>query len=258
MNSRFILNFVVGLLANGAVLAADGTNSVAIPLPASDATVFISDQIQLNVAQAVKLIDLSAQEKTAIYACAPRNTELRGAGTVEIDNKTYPIFVVKNVSLEMEDLATCPVVDSRVLRGQIVALSVNEIVSIPPSRYGVTYGTLLIPFKYQIQGDKSFYGGSTLGGYVGYRQDRTFITGMSAQYILFVGGTSVPVVQSVDGRDVEQQLIGVSYGIGLLARVKQNFQIGFVVGADKVSQASNYVNNGKLWVAVSLGFSFSN
>ena len=62
----------------------------------------------------------------------------------------------------------------------------------------------------------------------------------------------------MDGKPVTQELTGVSYGIGILGTVKQNFHMGLVLGADRVNKSSGYVNNGKPWLAASLGFNFSN
>jgi hypothetical protein len=44
--------------------------------------------------------------------------------------------------------------------------------------------------------------------------------------------------------------------------VKDSFQLGLVLGWDRVGRSANFANNGKLWLAgwlaVSLGYAFSN
>jgi len=40
--------------------------------------------------------------------------------------------------------------------------------------------------------------------------------------------------------------------------VKGAFQMGVVVGADRVNKNAGYEDNGKTWLAVELGFAFSN
>jgi hypothetical protein len=46
--------------------------------------------------------------------------------------------------------------------------------------------------------------------------------------------------------------------VALLGTVKDTFQLGVVLGADRVNRNVRYVNNNKPWIAFSLGFDFSN
>lgn len=230
-----------------------------VPAPESDSTNYLADTIDLPFARQVRKIDLRNTSKKPEPRCAPQGTDLRGVGRVKLEDGEYPAFMVRELSKSAERRNTCDGSDLKVVAvGDVVAIASDDLIALPPERFGATYGTLLIPFKYQLKGDKSFSGRSSLGGYFGYRADRTPITGLSGQFVVFLGGTALPVVSTVDGKAETQEIAGLTYGVGILGRVKQNFQLGFVLGADRASKSSSYVNNGKPWVAVSLGFAFSN
>jgi hypothetical protein len=122
-------------------------------------------------------------------------------------------------------------------------------------RFGATYGGLVVPFKYHVNGSKEFRAGSAIGPYVGYRFDRNTI-GWGAKLIAFAALSTVAVEQNVDGTVKTQSLSGFSYGIGMIGQVKGDFQLGVVVGWDRVSKSANYADNGKAWVALTAGFDF--
>jgi hypothetical protein len=73
----------------------------------------------------------------------------------------------------------------------------------------------------------------------------------------FLGGAGVSVEQNIDSEKKMQTLAGVSYGLGVIGSIKNEFQLGVIVGADRVSNNANYGNNGKWWIALGIGFSFS-
>lgn len=114
-----------------------------------------------------------------------------------------------------------------------------------------------MPFKYYVSGDKEFKSGGTIAPYLGYRFDQNYL-GVGVKLVGFLGGAGVPVEQEVDGEKKTQTLAGLSYGLGVIGTIKGDFQLGLILGADKVSKSAKYNNNGKLWVAVGVGFSFAN
>ncbi len=127
----------------------------------------------------------------------------------------------------------------------------------PPNRYGLTYGLLAVPFKYHLSGAKDFTGSGTVGPYVGYRtQNSGFGYGIS--YILFLGGSNISVTQASNGNApaTTQNLAGFSYGVGAIATIKGHFQLGGVLGFDRVSSNANFQYQGKPWIALELGYSF--
>lgn len=242
--------------------------TVDIPRPESDRRNYIGDNVRLRLAQVVKRIDLTRPSAPTVDVCAPINTDLEGKGSVSIDKVVHRLFVVDRVPSATYTSSCNRDKDGKLItsegtnlpmvkEGDTVAITDDSLEAVPALREGLAYGTLLVPFKYQLRGDKSFASRASLGGYLGYRNDRTAISGISLQFVGFVGATSISVTQSVNGTSATQELTGLTYGLGVLGEAKRSFQIGLVVGADRVSKSSQYVNNGKLWVAVSLGFAFA-
>lgn len=121
---------------------------------------------------------------------------------------------------------------------------------------GLTYGTLLVPYKYQFGGDKSFSGNASLGGYIGFKQDRTTITGAAVEYVLFAGMSPISVQKVENGQKSTQTLTGFTTGVAIIGTVNKTFQVGAVLGWDHTS-GNDYVNNHKPWIAFAIGYGFS-
>lgn len=242
----------IGQAANPAPAPA-GAPTIAVAAPASDKTNYLGDKIKFQYTKFVSKVDMTTAEKTLSSACAPAFSTLRGIGTLKIGSNIQPAFIVTNVS----DKPGCP--SNTVVKVEdVVVVNQDDLDSTPPDRYGLTYGTLLVPYKYHLAGSKSFTGSTSVGGYLGFRQDRSGITGLALQYIAFLGASNVPVTQTSNGQSSTLDMFGVSYGLGILGTVKGDFHMGIVVGADRVNKNAGYENNGKGWVAVEIGYSFSN
>jgi hypothetical protein len=169
-----------------------------------------------------------------------------------------PAFRVRDVSDPPNQTKRCRCTsDNEVKEGDIVVIPKNVLSGTPPSRIGLSYGTLLVPYKYHLEGSKNFTGNATVGGYIGYRHYLDLI-GLEMQYVCFLGAAPISVdITDANGETSSQTLFGVSYGVGILGKVKNSFNIGAVFGADKVNDSTNYISNGKPWIAVEIGYSFS-
>ncbi len=122
------------------------------------------------------------------------------------------------------------------------------------ARTGVTYGALVVPFKYHTSGDREYTGSASVGGYAGYRFETLRNLGFTATPIGFMGAANISLPSgSGNGTD---NVMGFSYGVGLVATFKGSFQTGVVVGWDRVGNNANYKYNGKPWVALEIGYAF--
>lgn len=126
-----------------------------------------------------------------------------------------------------------------------------------PTSNGLTYGILVVPFKYHLRGSKDFKGAGSVGPYAGYKtQSSNWAAGVE-----FVGFAGLGMVESSiekDGKPATETLTAFSYGVAAIGRIHDKFQIGLVAGQDRVGKSSNYKDNGKWWLAVSIGYPFSN
>lgn len=119
---------------------------------------------------------------------------------------------------------------------------------------GATYGALVVPFKYQLRVDKQFTGSASIGGYAGYRFEWLHNLGFTATPIAFMGASSVPV--KGDTADSTKNLMGFTYGLGLVGTFQNSFQSGVVLGWDRVGKNDGYKYNGKPWIALQIGYAF--
>jgi hypothetical protein len=120
-------------------------------------------------------------------------------------------------------------------------------------RVGITYGTLVLPFKYQLTGNQDFTGSSTVGGYVGYRWEWMHNLGTTLTPIVFAGASLIPVNETNENNS---STLGFSCGGGIIATLKGAFQMGVVFGIDRVGSNANYQYNDNGWVSLEIGYTF--
>lgn len=190
--------------------------------------------------------------------CIPAGTTLRGLG--KTDDGSYVNVRLRKPYISFKDEVSVECDGKAETIPDDVAIRINksDLHDLVPDRFGLTYGALVVPFKYHFGGSKSFEGNSTVGPFLGYRFDKSGY-GFGVKAIAFVGGAAIRVNRNDEnGGDNDETLAGFSYGVGLLGTVKSEFQLGVVVGQDRVSDGSDYEDNGEWWGAVALGFSFAN
>lgn len=241
--------------APAAPASAPAPSGVQFAQSSSDRDNFTGDRIKYAVTLSARATRLGNGGET-VLTCVPAGTSMYGLGKGTLvdgtSSKDRSLFTVREAPVDAgqecrkEDL---------VKRGQTVLLDPEMLQKSPPDRYGWTFGTLVVPYKYQIKGDRSLSGGATLGGYMGYRAT---VYGTSAVGIVFAGATKVDVPVEKDGKAATESVAGLSYGVGLLGSIKDAFKVGLVVGADRVDRKVAYVNNGRAWVSISLGYDFYN
>lgn len=268
MNKKFFVIAAFALTlhslagAQAAIAESSEKSKNAVAAPISDKTNYQGDRVKFQYARSVSKVDMTKEDKPVTHACAPAFTTLRGIGTLSVVKEdgtkiTAPAFVVTLVGpVGNNDVCGKDVV--KVKLEDVVVIAQSDIDSMPPDRYGLTFGTLIVPFKYHLGGSESFTGSASVGGYLGYRQEKSGFWGLDVQYVAFMGASNVPVSKTTNGTTTTENMFGVSYGIGILGTVKDSFHMGIILGADRVNSSADYIDNGKPWIAVELGYSFSN
>ncbi|HET7765741.1 MAG TPA: hypothetical protein VFK92_11695 [Burkholderiales bacterium] len=129
-------------------------------------------------------------------------------------------------------------------------------------RRGISYGTLVVPFKYQTH-DHSLQPGVTLGGYLGLQWP---FWGLDSDYnftvtpLVFAGGSWATTPQSQpNGSASNSNQLGISYGAGAFVTLNNVYQLGLIAGWDRLgsnaSPPSPY--EGKAWVSFAIGWNFA-
>ncbi|MFZ6723371.1 hypothetical protein [Undibacterium sp. Ji49W] len=236
------------------------SSKVVFVVADNDASNYMGDRIKSGYTRSAYKVDMTSNSKDAALACVPQFFTLRGIGKINVklnqakDSQLESAFVVTNDTPTDNDTSLCKDKSKIVKLGEVVVFPSPDLVTLPPDRYGLTYGTLMVPYKYHV-GSKNFSGGTSVGGYMGYRQEKSGL-GLGLQFVGFVGAGQIPVTQSVNGQDKTQNLTGLSYGLGIIGTVKDKFHMGFILGADRVNTDAGYKDNGKPWIAIELGYAF--
>ncbi len=237
---------------------ASSANAAEPAKTVNDKNIYKGDALTFPVALNVKriLYEDTGVKESDNKICIPPKTKLRAltdgtAGYVDaVIAKQFMFLSAVDCGFDNENLK-----DKRKISGLAVRVPAAVIQNAAPNRYGFTYGALFVPYKYHFDGSKEFNGGASVGPYVGYRLDRNSF-GFELKGVVFAGASTIQVAEEVDGKQNTQNLAGFSYGLGVIGEVKDSFQLGFVLGKDRVSDSASYVDNGKTWAAFSIGFSF--
>ncbi len=145
----------------------------------------------------------------------------------------------------------------------------GELMKRGARRYGWAYGALTMPYKYYT-GSKGFQAGVPIGGYLGYRVGQMG-SGYTAAVALTLSqvkaDTLDPDTLDAEGRPTvtgHTDVAALSWALGLVFDVGKDpttkaFKAGVFVGRDRVntSPSISYKHNGKTYIAVQLGFDFT-
>lgn len=206
----------------------------------NDATNYLGDKLRVTA-------DTMVNRPDGTQGCLIAGSTMRAIGTKENDTNTLALLVPEGDRKTECDNQT-KLIFTKAYHASIARLKASGL-----SRTGATYGALVVPFKYQLRGQHDFTGSATLGGYVGYRFERPQRLGITATPIAFFGASNLSVDNGDSG---PKNVMGASYGLGLIGTLKDDFQVGAVLGWDRAGKTSGYEYNGKPWIAVSIGFAF--
>ena len=158
----------------------------------------------------------------------------------------------KDLDGESKDDPLCEGVSSpkKLVEGRKIYVDPSEAL-----RWGWEYGALVVPFKMQLGGKHAFTGSASVGAYLGYSLPM-WDTGIVLSPVAFGGATSISVHDNSGKKDSTQSFTGLSYGLGVIGRVKDGFQVGVIFGKDHVD-SSNYPYNDKTWISFEIGYSFA-
>lgn len=128
-------------------------------------------------------------------------------------------------------------------------ISKSAVEQIPFVKYGVTYGALVIPFKYE--GKSNEISNST--SYHVYVQYQRSSNGL-AEGPFISGGVATADVATGAGASTAKN--GVSYGLGWIFDLKKGsgFQMAVMLGQDRFGGSSGYQYEGETWYSFSVGY----
>jgi hypothetical protein len=136
-------------------------------------------------------------------------------------------------------------------------------------RQGYTYGLLTMPYKY-FPGQKKFVSGAPVGGYLGWRTGQAgsgWTTAAAFTIGSVTGETIDPTKLDASGKPTitgTTQLAALSLAAGFVFDVVKDpkgrpFKAGIFVGRDAINPAPTvqYIYNRKTWIALQIGYDFT-
>jgi hypothetical protein len=150
-----------------------------------------------------------------------------------------------------------------------IAVPAGSLIESGASRRGWVYGMLTMPYKYY-PGLKEFETGVPIGPYLGWRVGQPGVGGTIAMAVTLSSvkaQTIDPNDKDADGKPKitgDTNVAAISGAVGYVVDVTRNpskspFKMGLFVGKDFVNQSPNvaYKFNKKTWVAIQLGYEFT-
>lgn len=185
--------------------------------------------------------------------CIPAGLEMRVFTEPDKDGNVLAVILPGSYDDSECDLHSKKDKSSHPLAKKLIKISA-DIAGAAPRRRGWTYGTLFVPYKVLLKGSRDLKSSATIGPYAGYR--KILDSGWEIKYVAFAGPSIIENSTIVNDNIVTDNLYGLSYGIGVLGTIKNEFQLGLLFGADRVNESSKYEDNGKIWFALAFGYEF--
>jgi len=124
-------------------------------------------------------------------------------------------------------------------------------------RTGVTFGGLVVPFKYRLGGDRGIITSATIAPYVGFRTGLGSSWGLSFTPIFSAGLGLVPVTDASTSKTETRPALSLATGFRMGSSKNDKFSSGLIFGRDLLSKSDRDLdpNVNKWWVSFYLGAS---
>lgn len=255
--------------ANGTV-GSPNNFTVTTPIPSNNGAIGKGDRIRLKTAMTgfepteSKCFgrDDKGKPKSPVDAKSQYYAPADSVLTLNSDAYTDANSVRKvNVSfrgcrLFASDAGMCIEPDNdcneRVVAGNQYSIPWEKLEKTAIATTGFDYGTLLIPFKYQLH-DHSITGNATIGQYIGYKFAGN---GVSIMPVISAGLGAV-TISNVDSQQTTttRSVPSLSISYGIIFNIAKNglFQAGILTGKDWTGKNNQYAYEGRQWISFSIG-----
>ncbi|WP_428381126.1 hypothetical protein [Nevskia ramosa] len=237
---------------------------------ANDGGSYVGDHLELNAAliNVRRLEDLRPDAKKY---CIPRGSEVRVKSTLADGMLAVRIQKLPEKLTEAEKKSDSDLVDQETKRycygednkevewvkaGYMYRIGIEQIAVTPVSRTGVTFGALVVPFKFYLGSDTALKTAPTVAPYVGYICG----DGLGVTYTAALNGGLgvIPVNNSEDNSTTTEAVFSTSVGLLMTSEKNRDWSSGILIGkdwvGDSVKERDPVLN--KLWLSLFIGFGF--
>lgn len=189
--------------------------------------------------------------------CAPSGSgvsirrEVKGSFTVRF----YDVPKVKQDELEQTDLGKACWKAGLVSVDSSYTIGVEKLMEYDFKRSGVTFGALVIPFKFRLGGDKAITSSSTIAPYLGFTSRYLQFFGLTLNPVATAGVAFVPVANPATGTTETRSAFSLGGGLVLRSSKNDQFSAGLIIGKDVLSKSDRALdpNVSKAWLSFYLG-----
>ena len=191
--------------------------------------------------------------------CAPAGSGLRVVHDVSgvLTVRFYDVEKIAGADADLTDTAKQCKAAGLVSEDASYTIGKTELQKYDYKRSGVTFGGLVVPFKFRLGGDKAVTSSSTVAPYLGFTTRYLQGFGLSLNPVIMAGVGMVPVANP-DTRTAETKT-AFSFGAGFVLTSSKNneFNAGLIIGRDILSSADRArdPNVDKPWLSFYLGVS---
>ncbi len=123
-------------------------------------------------------------------------------------------------------------------------------------RSGISFGGLVVPFKFRLGSSKELVSSASIAPYVGFRT-ASFAFGLSFTPVLAAGLSLVPVADPSTNSTSSKSAYTLAIGFRLASSKNENFNAGFLIGKDYLSAADRALDPSvtEKWISIYLGYS---
>jgi len=188
--------------------------------------------------------------------CAPAGSKLAIVQERADGKLVVRFYEVATESDDPEALKQCPP-NQRVNTYTAYVIGKNELVNFDYRRTGVTFGGLVVPFKYRLGGDRGITASTTVAPYVGFRTGWFQTWSLSFTPVLSAGLGLVPVTDPSSGKTETKSAFSVAAGFIMGSSKNEKFNSGILFGRDLLSKADRELdpNVNKWWLSFYVGVS---
>ncbi|MDH4259005.1 MAG: hypothetical protein OEW16_01755 [Gammaproteobacteria bacterium] len=248
--SRSVVLVFAALISTCALAQSQASNV------ASAGTSLVGDHVRVQT----HVIGFKESGRTSLSEkewCAPRDSgvairhEADGIYTVRF----YDIPNIAEAELKKTGLGQDCLAAGLVNLDSSYTISKNKLATFDYKRSGVTFGGLVIPFKFRLGGDKALSSSSTIAPYVGFSSRYLQFFGVSLNPVITGGVGFVPVFNPASG--TAETRSAMSFGVGFVMTSSKNdqFSAGLILGRDVLSKSDRALdpNVNKPWLSFYLG-----
>ena len=185
--------------------------------------------------------------------CAPAGSRM--VVSSEDDNSLYVRFLDTNALDGAKD--GCPKVGYALVNTySTYVVAKNTFLRTDYRRSGVTFGGLVVPFKFRLGKSKELVSSSTIAPFVGFRT--AWLTyGLTFTPVVAAGLSLVPITDATSGTTETKSAYTFAAGFRVTSSKNDKFNAGLVFGHDFVNKADRRDGDtvGKPWMSFYLGYS---